>query len=111
MLDLHYGSFGRGTLCNRTVWSELKVGNQSSRRDLVRGSTTCHHGLVGVNCQLAESARIIAVILLEASHAIAPVLAESARIIAVILLEASHAIAPVLSEPTVSCQSLHVLSP
>ena len=73
-------------MCNRTVWSELTDSYQSSRRDLVRGSTCRCPGLVRAHCQLSESARIVAVI----------------------VSEDSHAIAQVLSEPTVSCQSVHI---
>jgi len=89
MLDLHYGSFRRGYLCNRAVWSEITVGCQSSHCDLVRGCMCCRPGLVRAHCQLSESARIVAVI----------------------LSEASHAIAPIFSEPTVSCQIPHIYSP
>jgi len=89
MLDLHYRSYIRSYLCNRWVWSELTIGCQSSCCDFVRGSTLCHTGLVRAHFQLPEFACIVAVI----------------------LSEASQAIALVLSEPTVSCQSPHVYSP
>jgi len=86
MLDLQYGYFGSGYLCNGTVRSELTVGCQSSRHDLVTGSKCCRPGLVRAHSQLSECAHIVAVI----------------------LSEASHAIDLVLTQPTVSCQSLHV---
>ena len=57
-----------------------------SRRDLVRGFSCDHPGLVRAYRELSESARIVAVI----------------------VSQVSHAIALVLSEPTVSCQSPHV---
>jgi hypothetical protein len=60
-----------------------------SRRDLVRGFSCYRPGLVRAHRQLSESARLVTVI----------------------LSEASHAIALILSEPTVSCQSPHVYSP
>ena len=60
-----------------------------SRRDLVGGFPCYHPGLVRAQRQLSESARIVAEI----------------------LLEASHAIALISSEPAVSGQSLHVYSP
>ena len=56
---------------------------------LVRGFSCYRPGLVRVHHQLSESARIVAVI----------------------LSEASHAIPLILSEPTVSCQSLQVYLP
>jgi hypothetical protein len=60
-----------------------------SRRDLVRGFSHYRPGLVRAHHQLSESARLVTVI----------------------LSEASHAIALISSEPTVSCQSPHVYSP
>jgi hypothetical protein len=57
-----------------------------SRRDHVRGFSCYRPGLIRAYRQLSESARIVAVM----------------------LSEVSHAIALVLSEPTVSCQSPHV---
>jgi uncharacterized membrane protein YiaA len=56
-----------------------------SRRDLVRGFSCYRPGLVRAHCQLSESARLVAVI----------------------LSEAFHAIALIVSEPTISCQSPH----
>ena len=52
------------------------VGCQSSRCDLVRGSTSCSPGLVRAHCELSESACIVAVILSEASCAIPRILSE-----------------------------------
>jgi len=60
-----------------------------SRCDLVGGYSCYRPGLVRAHSQLSESARIVAVI----------------------LWEASHAIAMILSEPTISCESLHINSP
>jgi hypothetical protein len=57
-----------------------------SHRDLVRGLSSYRPGLVRAYRQLSYSARIVAVI----------------------LSEVSHAIALVLSEPTISCHSPHV---
>jgi hypothetical protein len=59
-----------------------------SRRDFVRGVSCYRPGLVRAHRQLSESARLVAVI----------------------VSEASHAIALILSEPTVGCQSPHVFS-
>jgi len=58
-----------------------------SRCDLVRGFSSYRPGLGRANHQLSESAHIVAVV----------------------ISEVSHAISLVLSEPTVSCQSPHVL--
>jgi len=57
-----------------------------SCRDLVRGFSCYRPGLVRAHRRLSESACIVAVI----------------------LSEASHAIALIFSKPTVSCQSLHI---
>jgi hypothetical protein len=89
MLDLHFASFGRGYLSNRTVWSELTVSCPSSRGDSVRGSTCCRPGLVRAHCQLSESTCIVTVI----------------------LSQVSHAVTLALSEPTVSCQSPDIYLP
>jgi len=68
--------------------SVVRVGMYSCR-DLVRGFSGYRPGLVRAHCQLSECARIVTMI----------------------LSEASHAIALVMSEATVSCLSPHVYSP